>query len=157
MTAVSIGLALALHVLSAVIWVGGMFFAYLCLRPSVAQMSAAERTALWDRVLGRFFRWILLAVPAILLSGLWMMYSDGWFAGRPPQRVEMMMGIGIVMMLLFLHVYFAPFRRLRRAVAAGDVPLAGRQVGTIRKLVAVNLTLGILVVLIATAGKYLLA
>jgi uncharacterized membrane protein len=157
MTAVSIGLALALHVLSAVIWVGGMFFAYLCLRPSVAQMSAAERTALWARVLGRFFRWILLAVPLILLSGLWMMYSDGWLAGRPPQRVEMMMGLGIVMMLLFLHVYFAPFRRLQRAVAAGDVPLAGKQVGTIRKLVAVNLTLGILVVLIATAGKYLFA
>jgi uncharacterized membrane protein len=156
MTAVSMGLALALHVLSAVIWVGGMFFAYLCLRPSVAQMSAAERSALWERVLGRFFRWILLAVPVILLSGLWMMYSYGWFAGGP-LRVHLMMGGGILMMLLFLHVYFAPFRRLRRAVAAGDVPLAGQQIGTIRKLVAVNLVLGILVVLIATAGKYLLA
>ena len=158
MTAASIGLALSLHVLSAVVWVGGMFFAYLCLRPSVAQMAAAERTALWDRVLSRFFGWILLAVPAILLSGGWMMYSDGWLGGgEPPHRVELMASIGIVMMLLFLHVYFAPFRRLRRAVAAGDVPLAGKQVGTIRKLVAVNLTLGILVLLIATAGKYLLA
>lgn len=149
------GIALGLHVLSAVVWVGGMFFAYLCLRPSVASMTPAERTALWDRVLGRFFRWVLIAVPAILLSGLWMMYASGWFGGGP-LRVHLMMGLGILMMLLFLHVYFAPFRRLQRAVAAGDTPLAARQVGTIRKLVAVNLTLGLLVVLIATAGKYLL-
>ena len=156
MTAASIGLALALHVISAVVWVGGMFFAYLCLRPSVAQMAPAERTALWERVLGRFFRWILLAVPAILLSGFWMIHAEGGFAVAQP-RIHLMMALGIAMMLLFLHVYFAPFRRLRRAVAAGDTPLAARQVGTIRKLVAVNLTLGILVLLIATAGKYLLA
>ena len=45
---------------------------------------------------------------------------------------------------------------LQRAVAAGDTALAAAQVGTIRKLVAVNLSLGITVVLIATAGRYLL-
>ena len=147
------GVALALHVLSAVVWVGGMFFAYLCLRPAVAELAPAERTALWSRVLGNFFRWVLIAVPALLLSGLWMMMNE---LPAVQLRVHLMLGLGIVMMLLFLHVYFAPFRRLRRAVAAGDTPLAAKQVGTIRKLVAVNLTLGLVVVLIATAGKYLL-
>ncbi|MDE0856125.1 MAG: CopD family protein [Nevskia sp.] len=149
----SLGIALALHVLSAVVWVGGMFFAYQCLRPSLAELGAAERTALWSRVLGRFFGWVLIAAPLILLSGLWMMFNE---LPVVQLRVHLMMGLGIAMMLLFLHVYFAPFRRLRRAVAAGDTPLAAQQVGTIRKLVAVNLTLGLAVVLIATAGKYLL-
>jgi len=149
------GVALGLHVLSAVVWVGGMFFAYLCLRPAVAEFTPAERTALWVRVLGRFFNWVLIAVPLILLSGLWMILHSGGMAGVG-LHVHLMLGIGILMMLLFLHVYFAPFRRLRRAVAADDTPLAAKQVGTIRKLVAVNLSLGIVVVLIATAGKYLL-
>jgi uncharacterized membrane protein len=149
------GVALALHVLSAVVWVGGMFFAYLCLRPAVAELTPAQRTALWSRVLGRFFNWVLIAVPLILLSGVWMIVNSGGMAAAG-MRVHLMLGIGIFMMLLFLHVYFAPFRRLRRAVAAGDTALAAQQVGTIRKLVAVNLSLGIAVVLIATAGKYLL-
>ena len=149
----SLGIALALHVLSAVVWVGGMFFAYQCLRPAVAELTPAERTALWARVLGRFFRWVLIAVPLILLSGLWMMMNE---LPAVPLRVHLMLGIGILMMLLFLHVYFAPFRRLQRAVAAGDTALAGAQVGTIRKLVAVNLSLGLVVVVIATAGRYLL-
>ncbi|MBV8063557.1 MAG: CopD family protein [Nevskia sp.] len=149
------GLAFALHVLSAVVWVGGMFFAYLCLRPSLAEMMPAERAALWVRVLGRFFGWVLAIVPALLASGIGMMLLSGGMAAAGI-RVHVMMALGIVMMLLFLHVYFAPFQRLKRAVAGGDVRHAAEQVGSIRRLVAVNLSLGILVVLVATAGKYLL-
>jgi uncharacterized membrane protein len=150
----TLGIALALHLLSVVVWVGGMFFAYVCLRPAVAPMNTAERVALWDRVLGRFFGWVLAAVPTILASGLWMAQLEGGLA-RAPLRVHLMLGIGVLMMLLFFHVYFAPFRRLRKAVAAADVQRAAKQIGTIRKLVAVNLTLGLCVVVIATAGKYL--
>lgn len=149
------GLAFALHVLAAVVWVGGMFFAYLCLRPSLAEMMPGERAALWSRVLARFFGWVLAIVPAILLTGIGMMLGSGGMAAAG-LRVHIMMALGIVMMLLFLHVYFAPFRRLRIAVADGDVRYAAEQVGAIRKLVAVNLSLGILVVIVATAGKYLL-
>ncbi|MFI4980702.1 MAG: CopD family protein [Nevskiales bacterium] len=149
----SMGVALGLHVLFAMFWVGGMFFAYQCLRPAVAELTPGDRTALWARVLGNFFRWVLIALPVILASGLWMMMNE---LPVVPVRVHIMLGLGILMMLLFLHVYFAPFRRLKRAVAAGDTALAAAQVGTIRKLVAVNLSLGITVVLIATAGRYLL-
>jgi uncharacterized membrane protein len=67
-----------------------------------------------------------------------------------------MLGLGLVMMALFLHVYFAPFQRLKKAVNDGEVRHAADQVGAIRKLVALNLTLGIVVVLVATVGKYLL-
>jgi uncharacterized membrane protein len=149
------GIALGVHVLSVVVWVGGMFFAYQCLRPSLAQMMPAERSALWSRVLQRFFFWVLLAVPAILLSGLAMIYFSGGFAAAG-LRVHLMLGLGLLMMGLFLHVYFAPFKRLKRAVLDGEVRYAADQVSAIRKLVAVNLSLGLVVVLIATVGKYLL-
>lgn len=149
------GLAFALHVLAAVVWVGGMFFAYLCLRPSLAEMMPGERAALWLRVLGRFFAWVLAIVPTLLVTGIGMMLGSGGMAAAG-LRVHLMMGLGLVMMALFLHVYFAPFKRLRAAVAGGDVRHAAEQVGSIRKLVAVNLSLGLVVVVIATAGKYLL-
>lgn len=151
----SLGVAFGLHVLFAVIWVGGMFFAYLCLRPAVAELSAEVRSALWGRVLGRFFGWVALAVPVMLGSGLWMAQVEGGLVNAD-LRVHLMFGVGILMMLLFGHVYFAPYRRLQRALAASDVQAAVKQIGTIRKLVALNLSLGIAVVLIATAGKYLL-
>mgnify|MGYP000308877538 CR=1 FL=1 len=150
---VSMGIPLGLHVLSAVVWVGGMFFAYNCLRPSMAQLAPAERTALWGRTLGRFFGWVGCAIVLILGSGFWMVHMEGGLAAAQ-LRVHLMLAVGGLMMLLFLHVLFAPYRRLRRAVAAGDVPLAAEQVGSIRKLVALNLALGILVVLIATVGRY---
>ena len=44
---------IALHVLAAVVWVGGMFFAYMVLRPSAGLLVAPARVALWQRVFGR--------------------------------------------------------------------------------------------------------
>ena len=41
---------LALHVLGAVLWVGGMFFALMVLRPSLAALSPPQRLDLGDGV-----------------------------------------------------------------------------------------------------------
>ncbi len=46
----------ALHVLAATVWVGGMFFAWMVLRPAaVAMLQAPERLRLWTDVFRRFF------------------------------------------------------------------------------------------------------
>jgi uncharacterized membrane protein len=58
-------------------------------------------------------------------------------------------------MLLFFHLYFAPFRRLKLAVAANDPQEGGRQVGKIRRLVGINLIIGLVVVAVGSAGRYL--
>ena len=53
----------ALHVLAAVVWVGGMFFAYVVLRPAVGDIEpASERLKLWARVFPRFFAWVWAVV-----------------------------------------------------------------------------------------------
>ena len=36
------GIAITLHLLSVVVWVGGMFFAYLALRPALAGHDVLE-------------------------------------------------------------------------------------------------------------------
>src|ERR1700694_2083229 len=109
-------IGLAFHIVAAVIWVGGMFFAYVVLRPSVGPLEPATRLALWHRVLSRFFAWVWLSVAVLLVSGFAMVFLGfGGFAavGR---YVHTMMAAGILMMLIFAHLYFAPWQRFRRAV-----------------------------------------
>ena len=143
---------LFLHLVAVVVWVGGMFFAYLCLRPvAAATLEPAQRLTLWAGVLGRFFPWVWLAVALILASGLTIMANVG---GHSPVHWHLMMTLGIIMMMIFAHLFFAPFPRLRRAVAAGDWPRAGAALNQIRRMVGVNLVLGMITVAIATLGAY---
>ena len=146
----------SLHLLSAVIWVGGMFFAYMALRPVAASLlEPPVRVTLWAQVFTRFFPWVWAAVLLLLGTGLWMTF--GIFSGMKYVgiHVHIMLLLGLIMMLIFFHIYFAPFRRLKLAVAASDWQTGGAKLGQIRKLIAVNLSLGLLVVLIAAAGRYL--
>ena len=146
--------ALILHALSAVVWVGGMFFAHQVLRPAAATLEPGPRLALWSRVLGRFFAWVFAAVILLLLSGYTMVFEVfGGFA-KIGLHIQLMQGIGILMVLLFLHLYFAPWRRFRAAVARQDWAEGGRQLGQIRTIVTVNLVLGIIVVAIGSSGRY---
>ena len=148
-------LAFTLHLLSAVIWVGGMFFAYMALRPVAAQLLEPPlRLQLWAQVFSRFFPWVWVAVILLLLSGLWMVF--GVYGGMANVRpyIHLMLTIGIVMMLIFAHLYFAPFKRLKQAVQIQDWAEAGLRLGQIRKIVGLNLSLGIIVVIVAAAGRY---
>lgn len=144
-------IALFLHLLFAVIWVGGMFFAWLCLRPAAGALDTALRTKLWADTLARFFSWVLAAVVVLLVTGFYLIGALGGMRTVNPW-VHAMLGLGILMMLLFLHVYFSPFRKLRRGVASGDFIAAGKALNQIRLLVGVNLLLG-LIVLVAAAGS----
>jgi uncharacterized membrane protein len=145
-----------LHVLSVVVWVGGMFFAYMALRPVAAEvLEPPQRLTLWAGVFGKFFPWVWLAVLLILGSGLWMIFGMGGFAYLPVY-VHIMFTLGVVMMLIFAHVFFAPSRRLRKAVAARDWPAGAKALGQIRMLVGLNLLIGVLTIAVATLGKLFL-
>ncbi|HEX5319990.1 MAG TPA: CopD family protein [Stellaceae bacterium] len=149
-----VSIALIVHILSVVVWVGGMFFALIVLRPASGPLEPGPRLELWARTLSRFFAWVIAAIVAILASGYAMVFSQfGGFAGLPIY-VNAMMGLGLAMMLLFFHIYFAPFRRLRIAVSRRDYAAAGRQLGQIRWLVTAGLTLGLVTIAIASGGPY---
>jgi uncharacterized membrane protein len=146
-------LARLLHVLGAVVWVGGMFFAYMALRPAAATLlEPPQRLPLWRETFRRFFFWVWLSVAAVLGSGLWMIALFGGF-GAVGLHVHVMLALGVVMMLIFGHVYFSPYRRLTRLVAEKSWKPAGEALGQIRKLVALNLTLGLLTIAVGTAGR----
>lgn len=141
-----------LHIIGLAIWIGGMFFAYTTLRPVAAdRLEAPQRLALWEGVFGKFFAWVWLSVALILASGLYMMMK----IGRPPSYVSAMFIIGIVMMLIFAHVFFAPYKRLRRAVAAQDWPAGGAALAQIRQMVGLNLLLGFVTIACGALGPLL--
>ncbi len=149
-------IAVTLHVLAAVVWVGGMFFAYMALRPVAAKLlEPAVRLALWSRTLTHFFIWVWLAIIIIPLTGYWMIFSAfNGFAGVA-WYVHIMQALGIIMILIFLHVFFAPFKRLRRAVNEENYQEGGKSLAQIRKLVGINLLIGLLTIITAIGLEHL--
>lgn len=146
------GIALLLHLLGVVVWVGGMFFAYMALRPVAASvLEPPQRLNLWAGVFAKFFPWVWLSIALILGSGLYMWMALGGMAA--PAYVLVMMGLGIVMMLIFAHVFFAAFKKLKRAVAEQAWPAGGAALGQIRMLIRINLSIGLLTIAVAILGR----
>jgi uncharacterized membrane protein len=90
----------------------------------------------------------------LLATGLWMLFSVLGGMKEAGLHVHLMLGLGLLMMLLAAHTYFAPLKRLRRAVAGNHWADAGRALHQVRLFIAVNLALGLAVVAIASGGRY---
>lgn len=146
--------SLFLHVLAVVVWVGGMFFAYMALRPVAASvLEPPQRLTLWAGVFGKFFPWVWASVVLILLTGLHMLMKLG--GAGAPHYIWTMLALGLAMMAIFAHVFFAPYGRLRRAVAQQDWKTGGAALGQIRRLIGINLGLGMLTLAVVFFGRAL--
>lgn len=138
-----------LHLAAAIVWLGGMTFMLFALRPSLPALETpAQRLTLLAAVLRRFFALVWGAVGVLLISGLYMFSHAG--AQAAPMGWHLMTGIGVLMMLIYGHIYFAPYRGLMRAVAAGDWPVGGRCAALIAKLVTLNFVLAWLAIAAVT-------
>jgi uncharacterized membrane protein len=143
-------IALFLHLVADVVWIGGMFLAYMAVRPAVVEvLEPPLRLRLWAAIFRRFFPWVWAAIVLLLGSGFSMMGT----MGKVPLYVIGMTLIGIVMTAIFLYIYFLPFGALRRAVAAQEWQAGGAALGTIRMLVGTNLVLGLVNIAVAVFGR----
>src|SRR5512135_1558720 len=142
-----------IHLISVLIWVGGMFFAYMVLRPAAVDvLQPPERLRLWNNVFSRFFNWVWGAVGLILATGFYMIYQYGGMA-HAPHYVHVMLLLGLVMAGIYGYVFFACYVPLSLHVAKERWKEAGEVLAKIRKLVAVNLTLGLLTVAVVEFGR----
>jgi len=147
-------LAFALHILGAVVWVGGMFAIYVCLRPALATLEPPQRLRLMCVTFQKFFPWVWTAVLLLLASGYSMLFIlFGGFAGAGV-HVHLMQGIGWLMIALFVWLFHGPWLAFKRAVDAGDWPSAGTSLDRIRQIISINLPLGLIVVLIGASGRF---
>src|SRR5215468_6747236 len=127
-------LAFALHVLGAVIWVGGMFALYVCLRAALGRLEPPQRLRLMRVTFQKFFPWVWAAVLLLLASGYWIMFMVfGGFAAAG-LHVHLMQGIGWVMIALFVWLFHGPWLAFKRAADAREWPAAAASLNRIRQI-----------------------
>lgn len=135
-----------IHLLSAVLWVGGMFFAYVVLRPSMSVLDPPQRLLLHTQVFRRFFLIVWHAMPLLILTGLGMIF--GFLGGmeHQPPAVHAMLALGLLMSAVYLMMFFGPYKRFRRTTDRATMVSA---LDSIRKLIGLNLVLGLLTIVVA--------
>jgi uncharacterized membrane protein len=139
-----------IHLLAVIVWIGGMFFAHVCLRPvAAAQLQPPQRLPLLAAILGRFFVAVGWALVLLWGSGLARFAQAGTAV---PWNWHVMLGIATVMTVILGAIVFRFHRPMVAAVAAQDWPKAGAAMNAIRKLVLVNLALGFVTVAVAILG-----
>ena len=147
-----------IHLLSVIVWIGGMVFVQFFLRPALITLAAPERVRLMHDVLGRFFNAVLVAAGLALGSGLWMMgriarqtVQAGAKVNMPLEWIVMAL-LGLVMLGIFGYIRFALYQRLTHAVTSAAWAAGGAALASIRTWVMVNLVIGVLIVAVTLLG-----
>lgn len=135
---------LLVHLLAAIVWIGGMIFAVACLRPSLAALAPADRQALMTATLGRFLDWVAAAIVALWLSGIALLAATP--AGARPVSWSVMAALAAVMTAVFAVLRWRHLPALRQARAAGDAKAAAGSLARIHRLVVTNLLLGLIAI-----------
>ncbi|MBW9257716.1 MAG: hypothetical protein K1562_08820 [Candidatus Thiodiazotropha sp. (ex. Lucinisca nassula)] len=146
-------IALTLHLLAVIVWVGGMFFAHVILRPVLNdQLEPHQRLPLLLKVFDGFFPWVWGSVFTILASGFWMLFTH--YGGETGWWLSFMAVVGTLTAAIFVFIYAIPYHQFGTALKSDDMPRAVAAISLIRQLILVNLILGMVVSLLATLGKY---
>lgn len=142
-----------LHLLGAITWVGGMWFAYFCLRPAATKsLDAPQRLPLWSATFDYFLRYVAVAVVVIVISGFTLLIRTGFRVA--PVGWLVMAALGMVMTVIFGYVYIGLFPRLRAHCLASAWPSAAIVMNDIRRLVAINLVLALCTTVAAVFSRY---
>ncbi|MBF0098186.1 MAG: hypothetical protein HQM05_12695 [Magnetococcales bacterium] len=147
-------LFLALHVLSATIWVGGMFFAHVALRPASLQLELEQRVDLWFATFSRFFPWVWAIVILLPVSGYGLLHSAFGNPHPMPTHIHIMQWLGWTMISLFVFLFATHFRKMTTMLKKRLIPEAALYLNRIRIIVSINLALGLLTILVASTGRY---
>ena len=138
-----------LHLTAGIVWLGGMTFMLFALRPAaLATLESQSRALLMGQVWRRFFALVLAAIALLFTTGTYL-YTQTFRAARlatgegsVPLGWNIMLVLGLAMILIFGHIYFAGFKKYKRAVAAGEWPLAAKAAGLIHIMTVINFSLG---------------
>ncbi len=143
-----------LHLLGAILWVGGMAFAILVLRPSLSVLEPAQRLLLHAQIYRRFFLIVWHAMPILLITGWALLF--GWYGGFRDAgvHVHIMNLTGVVMAAVFLAIWFGPYAAFRAAMTRGEGPAAAAAANRVRLLITANLVLGLVTSIVAGFGRW---
>ena len=143
-----------LHLIAGIVWMGGMTFMLFALRPAaLGTLEAQPRAVLMGEVWKRFYALVLVAIVILFATGTHL-YTQTFRAARlatgegsVPLGWNIMLVLGLVMMLIFGHIYFAGFKKYKRALASAEWSVAAKAAGLIHTMTLVNFVLGWLAIL----------
>jgi len=145
----------SLHALAAVIWVGGIFFAYRILRPAALSLEPRDRLILWEKVFRRFFGWVWFFILVLVVSGYWDWLTRFGSIEQVPLYLQLMEWVGWLMIALFIWLFFWPFAKFKIRVAQYEFAEAGHIMNTrMRPVIAINLMLGVIEVVVGASGPF---
>jgi uncharacterized membrane protein len=147
-----------IHLLSIVVWIGGMFFTVYCLRPAATLLEPPQRVQLMVAALGRFMKVVMVAAGLTLVTGVWMIgraakatvQSGGSF--NMPLDWYVMVVLGVLMMAVYGHIRWVLFKRLEQAANAQAWPVGAQVLGSIRQWVVANVILGVVIIVATRLG-----
>lgn len=142
-------IAKLIHLVSAIVWMGGMTFMLLALRPAaLAVLQPSERLQLMGAVWQRFFPLVIASIAGLFFTGshlyttLFRAAKAASGQGSVPLGWNVMLVLGLAMMLIFGHIFFGSYRKFKRAMAVPDTAAAGKAAAQIHTLVLTNFVLG---------------
>ena len=108
--------ARAVHVVAIVHWIGGLLFVTLVILPSLLEIEASRRLALFDALERRFATQARVSTLLVGLSGFYMLYAyEHWGRIADPRFwwLDAMIGLWAIFTImlfvvepLFLHAWF---------------------------------------------------
>ena len=145
-----------IHIVSIVVWIGGMYFVHFFLRPALLALEPPQRLALMHDTLSRFFAAVLVASLATVGSGIWMIgrtakmvsQSGGHF--MMPWTWLVMATLGLLMLLIFFYIRFILFKPFESSVQSSHWKDAGLHLSRIRLWVTANMLIGTAIIVIQT-------
>lgn len=127
---------LFLHILFTIVWIGGMIYSLIFLKPALREILPEEsRGKFLKSVLSRFFVAVWLSIIVIFITGmgLWHGYRKD-FSENTLFHIKLF-SFGL-MVVIFSYIYFLLFKR--------------NKIAPIPNLISINLILGILILMIIT-------
>lgn len=144
----------ALHGIAATAWIGGIFFAFMALRPAANKtLEPKERLRLWQSAYSHFFPWVWLFICTLLITGYLDLYLRfGGFTNNAAYLAIMHI-TGLIMIAFFVYLYFVLYRHLSKSLHNDNHSAAAKTMSKMRPVMAINLSLGIFITFIGIAGS----
>lgn len=144
----------ALHGIAATAWIGGIFFAFMALRPAANKtLEPKERLQLWQSAFSHFFPWVWLFIFVLLITGYLDLYLRfGGFTNKAAYLAIMHI-TGLIMIAFFVYLYFVLYRNLSKAILSDNLSAAANSMSKMRPVMAINLSLGLFITFIGITGS----
>lgn len=131
----------ALHLLGAIVWVGGLFFLLVIMRPAMSELTPAQRVDVYRAAFHRFLRMLWIVMPAMLVTGYGMMFGQFGGIWGASWSLELQHLLGLAMSAIFVFLWFGPYQPFQQG--------RGRSIEAIRPLLEASLVLGLATTIVA--------